>query len=243
MALGRRKPQHPAAWVDSRAGARLTPAVGKPRCSSIARTPLPAFTYAKTRLLPPHLTQANTSKSNVLFSNSAQSTPGVLSFIRSFLAAASLPALASSAWGTRNGRSLAPGAKTPWNLVRFARGGGTRDATRRNSSSPVGTWRSPAPRTGTGRALPRWLPPAMWPGSPAPPRTAPSPPAAFAGTPTRAFPPAPPQPHLARAHATVRLPRPPVEPLPACGIGAYETKLQQTRAGGGRFDSRRLHWR
>jgi hypothetical protein len=69
----------------------------------------PAFTYAKTRRLPPHLTQANTSKSNVLFSNSAQSTRGVLSFIRSFLAAASLPALASSAWGTRNGRSLAPG--------------------------------------------------------------------------------------------------------------------------------------
>jgi hypothetical protein len=30
------------------AGARLTPAVGKPRCSSIARTPLPAFTYANT---------------------------------------------------------------------------------------------------------------------------------------------------------------------------------------------------
>jgi hypothetical protein len=72
----------------------------------------------------------------------------------------------------------------------------------------------PAPRTGAGRALPRWPPPAMWPGCPSPPRTAPSPPAAFAGTPTRAFPPAPPQPHLARAHATVRLPRAPVEPLP-----------------------------
>ena len=39
--------------------------------------------------------------------------------------------------GTRNGRSSAPGAKTPWNLVRFAQGGGTRDATRRKSSSPV----------------------------------------------------------------------------------------------------------
>jgi signal transduction histidine kinase len=100
LALGRRKPQHPAAWVDSCAGAKLTPAVGKPRCSSIARTPLPAFTYAKTRRLPPHLTQANTSKSNVLFSNSAQSTRGLLSFIRSFLAAASLPALASSAGGS-----------------------------------------------------------------------------------------------------------------------------------------------
>jgi hypothetical protein len=53
-----------------------------------------------------------------------KSTRGVLCFIRSVLAAASFPALASSspAWGTRNGRSLAPGAKTPWNLVRFARG-------------------------------------------------------------------------------------------------------------------------
>ena len=112
-------------------------AVGNPRCSRIALTPAAPFTYAKTRRLPPHLMQANTSTSNVLFINSAQSTRGVLSFIRSFLAAASLLALASSAWGTRNGRSLAPGAKTPWNLVRFARGGGTRDATRRNSSSPV----------------------------------------------------------------------------------------------------------
>ncbi|RKG92890.1 hypothetical protein D7V97_40490 [Corallococcus sp. CA053C] len=39
--------------------------------------------------LPPHLTQANTSKSNVLLSNSAQSTRGVLSFFGSFLLAAS----------------------------------------------------------------------------------------------------------------------------------------------------------
>jgi aspartate/methionine/tyrosine aminotransferase len=74
--------------------------VGKPRCSSIARTPLPACTYANTLSLPPHLPQANTSKSNVLFSTSAQSTRGVLCFIRSLLAAASLPALASSAWGS-----------------------------------------------------------------------------------------------------------------------------------------------
>ncbi|RYZ17629.1 MAG: hypothetical protein EOO70_01375 [Myxococcaceae bacterium] len=55
------------------------------------------LTYAKTRRLPPHLTQANTSKSNVLLSNSTQSTRGVLSSIRSFLAAASSPALASCA--------------------------------------------------------------------------------------------------------------------------------------------------
>jgi hypothetical protein len=102
LALGRRQPQHHAAWVDSCAGARRTPAVGKPRCFNIARIPSPAFTYDKTHRLPPHLTQANTSKSNVLFSNSAQSTRGVLSFIRSFLAAASLQALASSAWGNLN---------------------------------------------------------------------------------------------------------------------------------------------
>ncbi|NRD59832.1 hypothetical protein [Corallococcus exiguus] len=36
--------------------------------------PLPGalFTYAKTRRLPPRPTQANTSKSNVLLSNTAQ---------------------------------------------------------------------------------------------------------------------------------------------------------------------------
>jgi alkylation response protein AidB-like acyl-CoA dehydrogenase len=109
--------------------------------------------YAKTRRLPPHRTQANTSKSNVLRSSSAQSPRGVVSFIRrSFLAAASIPALSSSAWGTRNGRSLAPGAKTPWSLVRFARGGGTRDATRRKSSSPV-KGRCVVP-SGSGRWVP-----------------------------------------------------------------------------------------
>ncbi|RKG95296.1 hypothetical protein D7X74_42090, partial [Corallococcus sp. CA047B] len=42
---------------------------------------------AKPRRLPPHLIQANTSKSNVLLRDSAQSTRGV----RSFLAAASSP--------------------------------------------------------------------------------------------------------------------------------------------------------
>lgn len=46
-------------------------------------------------------------------------------------------------------------------------------------------------------------------GSPSlsPPRTAPSRPASSAGMPTCAPPPAPPQPHLARAHASVGLPR------------------------------------
>ncbi|WNG54654.1 hypothetical protein F0U59_07565 [Archangium gephyra] len=62
----------------------------------MARTALGAVRYASTRRLPPHLTQTNTSKSNVLLSNSAQSTRGVLSFIRSFLAATSSLALASS---------------------------------------------------------------------------------------------------------------------------------------------------
>ncbi|WP_256337294.1 hypothetical protein [Myxococcus xanthus] len=41
--------------------------------------------------------QANTSTSNVLLSNSAQSTRGVFSFIGSVLAAASSPTLASCA--------------------------------------------------------------------------------------------------------------------------------------------------
>ena len=62
--------------------------------------------------------QANTSTANVLRSSSAQSTRGVPSFFGSFLAAATL-APSSPAWGTRNGRGLAPGAKTPWNLARF----------------------------------------------------------------------------------------------------------------------------
>jgi hypothetical protein len=72
-----------------------------------------------------------------------ESNRGVRSFFASAFAAASGAGLVSCgfgstpAWGTRNGRGFAPGAKTPWNLVRFARGGGTRDATRRKSSSPV----------------------------------------------------------------------------------------------------------
>ena len=44
--------------------------------------------------------------------------------------------------------------------------------------------------------------------------TTPSPPAVSAGTPTRAPPPAPPRPHVARAHATARLPRDSVRPAP-----------------------------
>jgi hypothetical protein len=60
-----------------------------------SRTPTPLS-------LPPLLTQANTSKSNVFLSNSAQSSRGVLCFIPSVRAAASFPALASSspAWGS-----------------------------------------------------------------------------------------------------------------------------------------------
>src|SRR5688572_20089717 len=103
--LWRREPQHHAAWGGAGAGVRLAPAVGKPRCSRIARTAPACFTYAKSRRRPPHLTQANTSKSNLLLSTSAQSTPDGLSFIGSLLAAASSATLASSspAWGTRNG--------------------------------------------------------------------------------------------------------------------------------------------
>jgi len=60
--------------------------------------------------MTPHLTQANTPKSNDLLSNSAQSTRGVLSFIRSFLAAAWGATLVSSApaWGSQE--SQAPAA-------------------------------------------------------------------------------------------------------------------------------------
>ncbi|HYO69106.1 MAG TPA: hypothetical protein VEU33_23805, partial [Archangium sp.] len=64
--------EHHEAWRGRRAGASLAPAVGRPRCSTIARTPAASFTDASTRRLPPHLTQANTSKANVLLSNSAK---------------------------------------------------------------------------------------------------------------------------------------------------------------------------
>ena len=77
--------------------------MGNPRCSKIARTPRACFTYANTLRLPPHLTQANTSKSNVFLRSSAQSTRGVLSFFGSFLAAASSATLVSpapAAWGS-----------------------------------------------------------------------------------------------------------------------------------------------
>jgi hypothetical protein len=101
------EPQHHAAWGGPRAGARRAPAMGNPRCSKIAPTPPPSFRYAKTRRLPPHLTQANTSKSNVFLRSCAQSTRGVLSFCGSFLAAALSATLASSApaWGSWRGTS------------------------------------------------------------------------------------------------------------------------------------------
>jgi hypothetical protein len=44
----RRELQHPAAWRGPRAGASLSPAVGRPRCSTIARPPPASFTYAST---------------------------------------------------------------------------------------------------------------------------------------------------------------------------------------------------
>jgi hypothetical protein len=74
--------------------------VGNPRCSRIARTPAAPFTYANTRRLPPQRAQANTSRANVLRSNSAQSTRGVLSLLGFFLVAALSATLAfSPAWG------------------------------------------------------------------------------------------------------------------------------------------------
>jgi len=107
--------------------------------------------------LPPHLTQAKTSTSNVLLSNSAQSTRGVLSCLSSCLAVVCGATLASStpAGGTRNGRSCAPGAKTPWNLVRFTRGGGTRDATRTHMGHHVVHGRGPGPSSRKGVSWPR----------------------------------------------------------------------------------------
>jgi hypothetical protein len=55
--------------------------------------------------------------------------------------------------------------------------------------------------------------------------------AASAGTPTRAPPPAPPQPHLARAHATVSPPRASVEPLATCGVrGLREQDAEEGRS-------------
>jgi hypothetical protein len=63
--------QHHEAWGGPRAGASLAPAVARPKCSRIARSPPASVRYDSTRRLPPHLSQANTSKSNVLLSNSA----------------------------------------------------------------------------------------------------------------------------------------------------------------------------
>ena len=125
-------------WPSRRGQPRTCRGQGPGAPESLAPLLLPSRTPTPLSL-PPHLTQANTSKSNVLLSNSAKVHSRRPLLHPLLPGRCLLPALASSApaWGTRNGRSLAPGAKTPWNLVRFARGGGTRDATRRNSSSPV----------------------------------------------------------------------------------------------------------
>ena len=139
-----RQTRHHACWGAPRAGASFGACAGSLKCSNIARTPAGAVKYAGTFRLPPHRAQANTSNAKVRRSNPAQSTRGLLTFFGSSTVAASAWLSSSGlgpgsvpTWGTRNGRSLAPGAKTPWNLVRFARGGGTKDATRRKSSSPV----------------------------------------------------------------------------------------------------------
>jgi hypothetical protein len=59
--------------------------VGSARCCTMARTALGAVRYANTRRLPPQHAQVKTSTANVLLSNSAQSTRGVLSFFGSLL--------------------------------------------------------------------------------------------------------------------------------------------------------------
>lgn len=56
--------QHPADRGGPRAGPRLVPAVSRPRCSRIARTPRACFTYASTRCLALNPVQANTSTLN-----------------------------------------------------------------------------------------------------------------------------------------------------------------------------------
>jgi hypothetical protein len=65
------------------AGARFAGRVGSSRCSKIARTPPGAVRDASTWRLPPHLTQANTSRANVLRSSPAWSSRGVRSFFGS----------------------------------------------------------------------------------------------------------------------------------------------------------------
>jgi hypothetical protein len=233
------EPQHPAASGGPHAGASLAPAVGKPKCSSIARTPLPAFTYANT-LKPastPRAGQHLEVQRPLQQPCPIHSRPPLLHPLlprRCLTPPSPLLCLEDQKWPQFGAWSK--DAVEPREATLAAH---PREAVRQHSAFQVLGLR-PAPRTGAGRALPRWLPPAMWPSSPAPPRTAPSPPAAFAGTPTRAFPPAPPQPHLARAHATVHLPQAPWSPWLLVGIGAYESKLQQPRAEGGRFDSRRF---
>ncbi|WNG37962.1 hypothetical protein F0U61_32995 [Archangium violaceum] len=78
----------------------------------LSRPPTPS-------ILPPQPAQAKTSKTNIRRSSPAQESRGVRSFLGSAFAAASGGALASCSFGAtsvrgiRNGRSFAPGAKTP----------------------------------------------------------------------------------------------------------------------------------
>jgi hypothetical protein len=136
--LGRLEPQHHAAW----GALALGPASHLPWASPGAPeslSPLPPPSRTPTPLsLPPHLTQAKTSKSNVLLSNSAQSTRGVLSCLPSCLAAVWGASLASStpAWGSASagvsGLSNPHSSSTNGNL----RSQGGRGAT----STEAGRW-------------------------------------------------------------------------------------------------------
>jgi hypothetical protein len=137
--------QHHALWDGPWAGANLGGCEGRPRCSSIALTPGRAVTYANTWRLPPQRLHANTCSSNVLRSNPAQvSCCGLLleCSIAPFWEAAACAWLAwgpgcSCCPGRTQGPSFAPGANTPWYLVRFTRGGGIKPAIGRISSNPV----------------------------------------------------------------------------------------------------------
>jgi len=105
---------------------------------------------------------------------------------------------------------------------------------------------TPAPSASLHTCRRRTRPPATWRDCPSPPHTAPSPPAACAGTPTRTPPPAPPQPHFARAQITGGLPRSPAKLALGVPCWAVFTETALDRVGSlspeapsGGFDCRR----
>jgi hypothetical protein len=100
--LRRLEPQHHTAWGALAQGpASHLPWAGPGAPQSLSPLPPPSRTPTPLSL-PPHLTLAKTSKSNVLLSNSVQSTRGVLCCLPSYLAAVWGASLASftPAWGS-----------------------------------------------------------------------------------------------------------------------------------------------